>query len=101
MCAGHSSGATYCFSYYTSLLSVAGSWRTFNGKGPSSSTYSVYGCGVLSSGAMRCVSPTGVAYDYPGQWRDVVHIRGGVNVSTDPFTMVAVSDDGEIFDPQR
>ncbi len=103
VCAGESTGATYCWWQTSSGVTphgVAGTWSSFSGQIYATSTPQVYGCGVLSTGTLRCVLPTGATIDHAGTWSDAVLAHYGTSASYPGFP-AAITTDGELFDPVK
>jgi hypothetical protein len=99
ICAGDSAGATSCY-YQTAggvtAYPVAGNWSSFSGRTWSSSITEVYGCGVLTTGTMRCKQLGVGTIDHAGAWSDVVHIRQGRG-ATFANIPVGINADGALF----
>ncbi len=99
VCAGESTGSTYCWNNTSASVtrySVAGSWDGFSG---AFATW-VYGCGVLSSGTLRCVAMDGSTVDHAGSWSDAIIVEYGWD-SARPGVPTAITVDGVLFDPTR
>ncbi len=101
VCAGESTGSTYCWNNTSASVTrygVAGTWDSFSGAFASGTGTWVYGCGVLSSGTLRCVLVDGSTVDHAGSWRDAIRVRNGWDASNPPVP-TAISADGVLFDP--
>ncbi len=101
VCAGESTGSTYCWNNTSASVTrygVAGSWAGFSGAFASGTGTWVYGCGVLSSGTLRCVLVDGSTVDHAGSWLDALRVRYGWDTSNPPVP-TAITADGVLFDP--
>ena len=106
ICAGDTAGATYCWqqsSGGTTPYGVSGNWSTFSGQirgATTSYSASAYGCGVLATGGLRCVTGDGHTIDHEGSFLDAVWLRSSATLSNPPL-FAAVTSAGEIVDLQN